>query len=84
MTTIIDFALGLLPNFWPWLAGAAALVGGWFVAKRSGAKGEREKQAQRTVKGVQAGAKEAAKAEAALRDGKTPQEIKEQNDAKWR
>lgn len=84
MTWLLDLVLGLVPDIWPYIAGAVALVGGWFVAKRQGAKGERAKQAERTVKAVQAGAKGAAKAEADLTAGKTPQHIKEENDAKWR
>lgn len=33
----------LLAPFWPYIAGALAIVGGWLVAKRQGAKGERAK-----------------------------------------
>lgn len=40
---MISVITDLLAPFLPYIAGALALVGGWFVAKRQGAKGERAK-----------------------------------------
>ena len=79
-----DIVGGLLPNFWPWLAGAAGAVGLYVLGRFNGGAKVKQRQAENTVKGVQEGAKGAAKADADLRAGKTPQQIKEENDAKWR
>lgn len=81
---IWNLITGLLPDVWPYIAGAAVIVAGWFTARRSGVKAQKARQAEATVKGVQAGAKGAAKAEAALRAGKTPEDIVRGNDHDWR
>lgn len=39
----------LIAPFWPYVAGAGALVVGWFVAKRQGAQGQKAKQAQQRM-----------------------------------
>lgn len=75
---------GFLPDVWPYIAGAAVIIAGWFTARRSGVKAQKAKQAEATVKGIQAGAKGAAKAEADLRAGKTPEQIARENDNAWR
>lgn len=75
---------GFLPDVWPYIAGAAVIIAGWFTARRSGVKAQKAKQAEATVKGIQAGAKGAAKAEADLRAGKTPEQIIRENDNAWR
>lgn len=41
---------GLLPDVWPYIVGALALVGGWFAAKRQGAQGQKAKQAEAQAK----------------------------------
>lgn len=74
---------GFLPDVWPYIAGAAVIIAGWFTARRSGIKAQQARQAEATVKGIQAGAKGAAKAEADLRAGKTPDQIVRANDGKW-
>lgn len=43
----------LLAPIWPYIAGALALVGGWFVAKRQGAQGQKAKQAEAQAKAHQ-------------------------------
>jgi len=84
MTWLLDLALGALPNVWPYLAAAFGGLVLFLTGRSSGKAKARQNQAERTVKGVQDGAKGAAKADADLRAGKTPQQIKEENDAKWR
>jgi hypothetical protein len=48
---IVDQILG---PFWPYIAGAAVLVAGWFAAKRQGAQGAKAKRdvadAKETIK----------------------------------
>lgn len=87
MTWLFDLALGLLPNVWPYIAGAAVLVVGWFTAKRQGAKGQKAKQAEvaldKTVKGQEAAREGRADATEQLAKGKTPEEVRRQNDGKW-
>ena len=58
----------LLAPFWPYIAGALAIVGGWFVAKRQGAKGERAKQAVKDAKAFQKTTERMQDAEAAMGD----------------
>jgi hypothetical protein len=84
MKWLLDLALGALPNVWPYLAAAFGGLVLFLTGRSSGAAKLKRKQAEATVKGVQDGAKGAAKADADLRAGKTPQQIKEENDAKWR
>lgn len=43
----------LIAPFWPYVAGAGALVVGWFVAKRQGAQGQKAKQATKDAKAHQ-------------------------------
>lgn len=50
MSVIWDLITGLLPNVWPYIAGAAVLAAGWFTAKRQGAKGQKAKQAEANAK----------------------------------
>lgn len=54
------------------------------VKRREGAKAQKAKQDADTVKAVQRSAEGAAEAKTAIRKGKTPQEVKNANDAKWR
>lgn len=53
MSVIWDLITGLLPNVWPYIAGAAVLAAGWFTAKRQGAKGQKAKQAAANAKAHQ-------------------------------
>lgn len=77
----------LLAPFWPYIAGAGALVVGWFVAKRQGAQAAKAKQAEAglkaTVKGNEAARKGKAEAADKLRKGKTPEQIVRENDDAW-
>lgn len=65
--------------------GAFVLVvvsfGAW--SRRSGMQAERAREAAEEIKALERGAKGAAEGRADLRKGKTPQQIKEANDAKW-
>lgn len=85
---MIDIITGLvgafLPNFWPYILAAVGVITSLFVARRSGVKAERAKQDKATVKAVQKGAQGAADAASELRAGKTPEEIRNANDASWR
>lgn len=54
------------------------------VKKREGMRDAKSKQTEATFKGIQAGAKGAAKAETDLRAGKTPEDIVRGNDDAWR
>lgn len=81
---IWDLLTGLLPDLWPWLLGALGVGAAYLTGRSGGAAKVRRKQAEGTLKGVQAGAKGAAKAEADLRAGQTPEDIVRGNDAKWR
>jgi hypothetical protein len=66
------------------LAAIAAALGLFLTGKRRGAQEVKAKQAEATIKAVQRGAEGAAEATAALRKGKTPQEVKDGNDKAWR
>ena len=54
------------------------------VKKREGMRDAKAKQTEATLKGIQAGAKGAAKAETDLRAGKTPEDSVRGNDDAWR
>lgn len=70
----------IVGGLWKPILKGLAMVGLYFKG-RADAKA---KQAEATVKGIQAGAKGAAKAEADLRAGKTPEDIVRGNDRDWR
>jgi len=61
---------------------AVMTFGAW--QRRQGAAKARQRQAEATVKGIQRGAEGAADAAADIKAGKTPQEVKNANDAAWR
>lgn len=82
METILSL-LGGGGGLYAILAAVVAAVGALLFARRSGVKAERGKQAIETVKRTEAGRKGAAKAVDKLAKGKTPAEIKRENDAKW-
>ena len=64
---MIDFILG---GAWPYIAGAVALVVGWFAARQSGKKSEQQKQIKRRLDAVQKARKNEREAE-----GKTDAQI---------
>lgn len=78
---------GFLPDVWPYLAGAAVLIAGWFTAKRQGAQGQKAKQAEAALKAATKGQEAARKgrieANDKLRKGKTPEQIVRENDDAW-
>jgi uncharacterized membrane protein len=53
------------------------------VKLHQGRLAERADRAEATVKAVERGAKGAAEAQQQLQDGKTPDEIRRENDARW-
>lgn len=55
--------------------------GAW--QRRQGQKALKGKQAEATLKAVQKGAEGAAGAVTQIKAGKTPQQVKEGNDARW-
>ena len=65
------------------LAAVAAVLTFGAVKKREGVTQERAREAQRDAEALQRGAEGAAEGKAKLRDGKTPEQIKGENDAKW-
>lgn len=69
---------------WRPMAAILALVGWTWLQRRQGAQAAHTAQAEANVKAVQNGADGAAQAKADMRKGKTPQEVKDANDAKWR
>lgn len=85
--TLWNLITGFLPDVWPYIAGGALLVTGWFTAKRQGAQGQKAKQAdaalKAAVKGQEAARKGKAEAADKLRKGMTPEEIRRQNDGDW-
>lgn len=78
---------GLLPDVWPYIVGALALVGGWFAAKRQGAQAAKARQAEAALKAATKGQEAARKgrieATDKLRKGKTPEQIVRENDDAW-
>lgn len=63
------------------LALAVLTFGAW--QRRQGQKALKGKQAEATLKAVQKGAEGAAEAVTQIKAGKTPQQVKEGNDARW-
>lgn len=53
------------------------------VKLQQGRLAERADRAEATVRAVESGAKGAARAQRQLQDGKTPDEIRRANDARW-
>lgn len=63
--------------------GALAVLGWRAIERRDAVADERAREAQREAQALQRGAEGAANAKANLRKGKTPQQIRGENDAKW-
>ena len=61
---------------------AVLTFGAW--QRRQGARAQKGQQAEATLKAVQKGATGAAEAVGEIKAGKTPQEVKNANDAAWR
>jgi hypothetical protein len=87
MTWLLDLALGFLPDFWPWLLGAIGGVVLFLTGRSSGKAKAKQKQAEvaldKTVKGQEAARKGRAEASEQLANGKSPEEVRRQNDGKW-
>ena len=69
---------------WRPLAFLLGLVGFGALQRHRGARAAKDRQAAAEAKAVMRGAEGAAEAKADLRTGKTPQEVKDANDRKWR
>ena len=80
---ILTLITDILAPLWPYIAGAGVIVAGWFAARRSGAKAQKAKQAEARADAVIRGAEGAADAARQINAGKTPQQIKDDNDARW-
>ena len=74
----------LIPYIVAALAALAGLWGYGRVKRREGVKDERASRAAQDAKALQRGAEGAAEGKAKLNNGKTPQEVKHENDRKWR
>lgn len=88
MAWLWDIVGAFLPDFWPWLVGAVGAVGLYVLGRFNGGAKVKQKQADAaldaTVKGDEAARQGRLDARDALQAGKTPQQIKEANDADWR
>lgn len=69
---------------WRPVAVVLGLLGFGAVQRRRGAQDAKAKQTEANVKAIIRGAEGAADAKANLRNGKTPQEVKDENDRRWR
>ena len=80
LTLLWRFTIG---GAWKWLAAGAGLV--WLYIKgRSDARARSDGEAlDATVKGQEAARKGRVEAAEQLAKGKTPEEIRRQNDGKW-
>lgn len=65
------------------LAGIVLVLTLGRVKLQQGRLAERADRAEATIKAVESGAKGAAQAKRELQDGKTPNEIRRANDARW-
>lgn len=78
---------GLIPGVWKYIAAAGvALAGvlGIYAKGRSDAKAKADSKAlDATVKGQEAARKGRAEATEQIAKGKTPEEVRRQNNAKW-
>ena len=81
MTAVI---LDLLSPFLPYIAAALGALVLFLTGRASGRAKASQRQAEATVNGIQRGAEGAADATADIKAGKTPQEVKNANDAAWR
>ncbi len=81
---MIGFILDrIISPWWPYIAafGAAALA--YFTGRASGSAKVKAKQAEARADAVIRGAEGAAEAAKQINAGKTPQQIKDDNDARW-
>lgn len=81
---MIGFILDqIISPFWPIIAAAGAALVAYFTGRSSGAAKVRAKQAEARADAVIRGAEGAADAARQISAGKTPQEVKDANDARW-
>ena len=84
---IWDLITGLLPNVWPWILGALGIGAAYLTGRSGGAAKVKRRQAEAaldaTVKGQEAARKGRAEAVEKLRQGKTPEQIRRENDDDW-
>ena len=82
-----DLITGFLPDVLPWLRGALGALALFLTGRSSGAAKAKQKQAEAaldaTVKGQEAARKGRAEAVEKLREGKTPEQIRRENDDDW-
>ena len=82
-----DLITGFLPDVLPWLLGAIGALALFLTGRSSGAAKAKQKQAEAaldaTVKGQEAARKGRAEAVEKLREGKTPEQIRRENDDDW-
>ena len=81
---MIGFILDqIIIPFWPYLVAAGAALLAYFTGRSSGAAKVKAKQAEARADAVIRGAEGAADAARQINAGKTPQQIKDDNDARW-
>lgn len=82
---MIGFILDqIISPFWPYIAAAGAALLAYLTGRSSGAAKVKAKQAEARADAVIRGAEGAADAAKQINAGKTPQEVKDANDAAWR
>ena len=84
---IWDLISGFLPDVWPWILGALGIGAAYLTGRSGGAAKVKRRQAEAaldaTVKGQEAARKGRAEAVEKLRQGKTPEQIRRENDDAW-
>lgn len=81
---MIGFILDqIISPFWPIIAAAGAALLAYLTGRSSGAAKVKAKQAEAQADAVIRGAEGAADAARQINAGKTPQQIKDDNDARW-
>ena len=84
---IWDLITGFLPDVLPWLLGALGIGAAYLTGRSGGAAKVKRRQAEAaldaTVKGQEAARKGRAEAIKKLHEGKTPEQIRRENDDDW-
>lgn len=70
-------------GLWKPILKGLAMAGLYFKIRVDANAKADARQAKATIEGIRAGSKASAKASTALRDGKTPDQIRRENDGAW-
>lgn len=80
---IWDLITGFLPDVLPWILGALGIGAAYLTGRSGGAAKAKQRQSEARADAVIRGAEGAADAARQINAGKTPQQIKDDNDARW-